>query len=591
MAADEINRLLYAYLMDSGFEHAAFVLRAEARIDSSPFAKTFVKHGLLVELLAKALLYIEVETHWKDDDAAPVTCRAPFSLLKKHVCSSSVPPKQRPSNGGTPAESTPQPQPTPLSNGTNGVQDGTKRKASQLASEDRGGKRARVDDPAAAPAKPAAAPAHRPSRTPSTNVQEIVPVQAGRTSEVVPIQPPQPPAGPVKEPYRLFTPPHDGDVYCSSWNMADPRTYATGSKDGTVRIWDVPSSSSEPIKCAAVLKAENVTIRNPNGKQDIISLDWNRYGTLIATGDYDGHLRVWKKDGTLGYTYSEHLGPIFTVKFSPSGMFLLSASLDGSTVMLDVRAKKLLREYRCHEGSCLDIDWFDDETFVSCGSDLRINVFARVSDVPFRQYVGHEQDLNQVRFNASRKMLASCSDDRTARIWNTRDLKGAAAAWSSASSSLQTVRLGPNDSICVLRGHEDTVTAISWIPHREGKEQTTIATASFDHTARLWDVISGTCLRVIQGQDKCLIATFSPDGAYLSTGGNDSKIQVTAVNSGKLVFEWNFGRTLGASEPLTLYDLPWRRTPDGQFRLSACVGKHIALFDISKLLQASASAS
>lgn len=80
LAADEVNCLIYAYLLDSGapaqrpppppltetpgFEHAAFNLRAEARLDASPHAKTHVERGMLVEMLAKALLYKEVEAHW-----------------------------------------------------------------------------------------------------------------------------------------------------------------------------------------------------------------------------------------------------------------------------------------------------------------------------------------------------------------------------------------------------------------------------------------------------------------------------------------------------------------------------------------------
>lgn len=98
----QINYLIYAYLVDAGihlpgnlsssdsfaegFEHAAYNLRSEARLDASVDSKVYVQRHALVELLGKALLYVEVESHFREDGKA-IVCNAPFSLLKTHVCS------------------------------------------------------------------------------------------------------------------------------------------------------------------------------------------------------------------------------------------------------------------------------------------------------------------------------------------------------------------------------------------------------------------------------------------------------------------------------------------------------------------------
>lgn len=42
--------------------------------------------GELIELLSKALLYSEVEAHWKGN-AMTSNCKATFSVLDRHVCS------------------------------------------------------------------------------------------------------------------------------------------------------------------------------------------------------------------------------------------------------------------------------------------------------------------------------------------------------------------------------------------------------------------------------------------------------------------------------------------------------------------------
>ena len=75
-----------ADFQQSGFVHSAFVLRAEGRLEHSPHHKKHVPRGQLVELLSKALLFSEVEHHWKGDTMT-MTCTNQFRLLEPHTCS------------------------------------------------------------------------------------------------------------------------------------------------------------------------------------------------------------------------------------------------------------------------------------------------------------------------------------------------------------------------------------------------------------------------------------------------------------------------------------------------------------------------
>lgn len=68
-----------------GFVHSAFVLRAEGHLDKSSHFGKHVPRGELVELLSKALLYSEVEAHWRGN-AMTKNCKTPFTLLDKHIC-------------------------------------------------------------------------------------------------------------------------------------------------------------------------------------------------------------------------------------------------------------------------------------------------------------------------------------------------------------------------------------------------------------------------------------------------------------------------------------------------------------------------
>ena len=104
VTADEINCLIFSYLQDSGkrdesvisklcwqnlhpgFQHSAFVIRVEGRLEQSPHFSKHIPRGELIELLSKALLYVEVEAHWKGD-AMTTNCKSGFSLLEPHTCS------------------------------------------------------------------------------------------------------------------------------------------------------------------------------------------------------------------------------------------------------------------------------------------------------------------------------------------------------------------------------------------------------------------------------------------------------------------------------------------------------------------------
>ena len=103
ITADEINCLIYSYFQDAGmfdifsedifffhssigFNHSAFALRNEGRLQSSPYFSKHIPRGELIELLSKALLYLEVESHWRNDELT-TKCKTGFSLLEPHVCS------------------------------------------------------------------------------------------------------------------------------------------------------------------------------------------------------------------------------------------------------------------------------------------------------------------------------------------------------------------------------------------------------------------------------------------------------------------------------------------------------------------------
>src|SRR5207244_4291807 len=79
-----------------------------------------------------------------------------------------------------------------------------------------------------------------------------------------------------------------------------------------------------------------------------------------------------------------------------------------------------------------------------------------------------------------------------------------------------------------FKGHTDAVYAVAFSP--DGK---LLATASFDHTLKLWDVASGKELKTYGGtggHTKQVIAVaFNQDGSLLASGSTDNTLKVWDV--------------------------------------------------------------
>lgn len=66
VTSDEINYLVYRYLLESGFSHSTFAFQHETAIHRAEVKGSHVKPGALITLLQKGLQYMEVETHIKE---------------------------------------------------------------------------------------------------------------------------------------------------------------------------------------------------------------------------------------------------------------------------------------------------------------------------------------------------------------------------------------------------------------------------------------------------------------------------------------------------------------------------------------------
>ena len=88
----------------------------------------------------------------------------------------------------------------------------------------------------------------------------------------------------------------------------------------------------------------------------------------------------------------------------------------------------------------------------------------------------------------------------------------------------------PTDAIRLmheLRGHTDSINRVVWSPNGRG-----LASASFDHTVRLWDTVAGCATKTFEGHQLPVYGiAWSPDGSRLASGSQDCTVRVWSVQT------------------------------------------------------------
>lgn len=255
--------------------------------------------------------------------------------------------------------------------------------------------------------------------------------------------------------------------------------------------------------------------------------------SILASASEDSTIKIWDwETGDFERTLKGHTRQVLDVHYDGKGARLVSCSSDLTLRIWDVLNEYSSRTLHGHDHSISSARFVPGDDFiVSSSRDFTIKVWDVANGWCVKTLTGHSQWVRCVNPSDDGRLLASCSDDQTARIWD-----------------IQT-----GETKLELRGHENYLEVVTFapvvsypsltelsgitLPHDRARlPGQFLATGSRDKSIKLWDGLSGQCIKNLAGHDNWVRAlVFHPCGTMLLSAADDKTIRVWDLKTGRCI--------------------------------------------------------
>ncbi|KAM3094821.1 NB-ARC domain-containing protein [Phormidesmis sp. 146-35] len=213
--------------------------------------------------------------------------------------------------------------------------------------------------------------------------------------------------------------------------------------------------------------------------------------------------------------FSETLGNVWSVAFSPNGTLLAASDTAGEIHIWRVsdpqgnllqNRQKLITCHGHQHWVCSIAFSPDGKTLVSGSGDKTVKLWDVATGHCWQTLEGHTDWVISVAFSPTRSLVASSSSDRTIRLWN----------------------IHTGDCVQILEGHEHWICGIAFSPTGD------LVSGSDDRTLKLWNIQTGECDRTLIGHQSVIRGvTVNANGSLIASGSEDQTIKLWDVKTGE----------------------------------------------------------
>lgn len=315
-----------------------------------------------------------------------------------------------------------------------------------------------------------------------------------------------------------------------------------------------PSPTFIPVQLPSSPK--DLTFSRLTSPRNIGTLAWSPDGTMLAGSSWDYTVTLWdvanKQQIRL---FQSNLDQIFGLAWSPDGQMLANGSLDQTVLVWEPKSGKRLATLE-HASRVNSLTFSPDGRFLAVGlSGKTVQIWETSNWSEVLTLEGYSQGVSKLAFSPDGQVLASAAFGKKITLWKMSEAEGQVSF----------------ELLPALSAHSKMVTGLKWSP----VSPNLLASASDDGTLILWDTLTGSPIRTLQGWGQIKAITWSPDGRYLAAQGFDLPdytviLWETATGTELFRLEKVWGMRTG---------LAW--SPDGR-QLAGAMIDGVILWNISK---------
>jgi WD40 repeat protein/serine/threonine protein kinase len=240
----------------------------------------------------------------------------------------------------------------------------------------------------------------------------------------------------------------------------------------------------------------------------ITDVTFSRDGARGVSAGVDGSIRLWDvRSSRELVAIRNHGAPVTATAVSPLDARLVSAARDGTLRLWSESSEVCEREIRAQQGAIAGVCFTPcGGSVVTAGEDGSVLRWGITEPGPPELIGRHPEAVSAIAVSADGEFVVSGGWDREVVVWNLE--RGA--------------------ELRRLPGHVGTITALAISP-----DCRLLASAADDGTVRIWDRVSGRLRRLLEGHRGSVLAIdFTPDARFLVSGGRDETLRVWDVRTG-----------------------------------------------------------